>query len=115
MRGKPSTPKLGKMPLFTGVKGELAISDWLPLVRERLRAEGVSKEKWITWASSYFSGRAQRWWTSKLQLDRATVITWSFEEFCAAVMNKFEPMDAQLVAREEIAARLMTTWINSRR
>ena len=92
-RLKPTPP-----PTFDGSRSH-PVDEWLFTVEQYFYASGAADDQQrITYAGQQLRDGAARWWMSVLQGQRPA----SWEQFRAAILGQYQPINPTLVARQEL-------------
>jgi len=95
--------KLSKPETYSGISRQDDVSQWLFSMRQYLQLSGANSTDGIIYAASYLRGAAAIWWRLRVQNYGAQGGFRNWEEFETELTNQFRPINAEKLARDQLA------------
>ena len=87
---------------FNGVDKTPTIDNWLFSIRRYLRVTDTIETKHIDVASTFLAGTALDWWRGVERSEGEAIYQWSWEEFQARCMRRFQGINESQVAYQRL-------------
>jgi Ty3 transposon capsid-like protein len=94
---KPALPEK-----FNGVDKSPTISNWLFAVRLYLKVTRTDEEDYVMMATTLFTSTAIDWWQGIVRAEGESVYRWSWEEFEARCIRRFQAVNDAQVAYQRL-------------